>query len=410
MINIGLLGLGTVGSGVYEIINQQGLFFKNQWNEDVKIKKVLIKHKEKERFVDIDDNLLTLNPKEILDDEEIDIVIDALSDREVAYNCIKNALENNKHVVTASKAVVAPNLCELQYLAKQKRKAFLFEASVGGGIPIINPLKQMIEVDNIVQIEGILNGTTNYILTKMYEEELPFYIALKDAQHKGYAELDPTDDIKGYDTARKLSILSTVAYGQKVNFDYIDCYGIDKIAIEDIYAFKEMDLTPKLIGKSKIKDGNIYAAVEPVLVSKDSSFFSVKDAFNLILLNGLNTGELHFYGQGAGKNPTANSIILDVINIIKGIYESENINIDDNTQEHKPLGFNGKYYFRFTFKDTKDIDLLLEDIVQYSQCKLIKENKNVIAIFEWLSRKNVDEIINKAQGLGVDYFYSRIDG
>ncbi len=408
MVNIGLLGLGTVGSGVYDIINKQRVLFKNQLNKDIRIKKVLIKNMDKNRSVNIDRKLLTLNPKEILDDEEIDIVVDALSDREVAYNCIKYALENNKHVTTASKAVVAPNLCEFQNLARQKEKAFLFEASVGGGIPIVNPLKQIAEVDNIFQIEGILNGTTNYILTKMYEEELSFDIALNYAQEKGYAELDPTDDINGYDTARKLSILSTIAYGQKVNFDYIDCYGIDKIAVEDIQAFKKINLIPKLIGKSKIKDGRIYASVEPVLVNKDSFFSNVIDAFNLVLLQGVNAGELHFYGQGAGKDPTANSIILDVFNIIKGIYKNENVCINEVINKKKHLGFDGKYYFRFTFKNKKHLDLLLTDCTSYGEFKLIGEGKNVAIIFDWLLKRDVDKIVVKAKALDVDCFYSRI--
>ncbi|MCR2044419.1 homoserine dehydrogenase [Anaerosalibacter massiliensis] len=413
MINIGLMGLGTVGSGVYEIINNRRRFFEDEIGEKIKIKKVLVKNKNKNRNIDIDDKLLTLNPKDILDDPEVDIVIDVLSEKEIAYDYLKYALENKKHVVTANKAVVSSKMEELLYLSKENNKAFLFEASVGGGIPIINSLKQGIKADDIFQIQGILNGTTNYILTKMYEKGICFKDALKDAQDKGYAEADPTDDIKGYDTGRKLAILSTIAYNQPVDSKFINCRGIDEISIEDINEFRKLKLVPKLIGSSQRSDNHIYASVEPLLVKDESFFSNVKDAFNIISLRGYNTGELRFYGQGAGKNPTANSVVLDVLDIVKGTYTNGKVYENRKISGDKYLTFDGEYYLRLSSKDGKDNNYLLNILNMYnSKHKVINDKESLIVILPWTSENLINKMINEIK-LNVEdirYFYSGIYG
>lgn len=413
MINIGLMGLGTVGSGVYEIINNRRRFFEDEIGEKIKIKKVLVKNLNKNRNIDIDDKLLTLNPKDILDDPEVDIVIDVLSEKEIAYNYLKYALENKKHVVTANKAVVSSKMEELLYLSKENNKAFLFEASVGGGIPIINSLKQGIKADDIFQIQGILNGTTNYILTKMYEKDISFEDALKDAQDKGYAEADPTDDIKGYDTGRKLAILSTIAYNQPVGLKFINCRGIDEISIEDINEFKKLKFVPKLIGSSQRSDNHIYASVEPLLVRDESFFSNVKDAFNIISLRGYNTGELRFYGQGAGKNPTANSVVLDVLDIVKGTYTNGKVYENRKISGDKYLTFDGEYYLRLSSKDRKDNNYLLNILNRYnSKYRVINDKESLIVIFPWTSENLINKMINEIK-LNVEdirYFYSGIYG
>ena len=413
MINIGLMGLGTVGSGVYEIINNRRRFFEDEIGEKIKIKKVLVKNLTKNRNVDIDDKLLTLNPKDILDDPEVDIVIDVLSEKEIAYDYLKYALENKKHVVTANKAVVSSKMEELLYLSKENNKAFLFEASVGGGIPIINSLKQGIKADDIFQIQGILNGTTNYILTKMYEKGICFEDALKDAQDKGYAEADPTDDIKGYDTGRKLAILSTIAYNQPVGLKFINCRGIDEISIEDINEFKKLKLVPKLIGSSQRSDNHIYASVEPLLVKDESFFSNVKDAFNIISLRGYNTGELRFYGQGAGKNPTANSVVLDVLDIVKGTYTNGKVYENRKISGDKYLTFDKEYYLRLSSKDRKDNNYLLNILnMDDSKHKVINDKESLIVILPWTSENLINKMINEIK-LNVEdirYFYSGIYG
>ncbi|MBW4829251.1 MAG: homoserine dehydrogenase [Clostridiaceae bacterium] len=413
MINIGLMGLGTVGSGVYEIINKRRRFFEDEIGERIKIKKVLVKNLNKNRNIDINNKLLTLNPKDILDDPEVDIVIDVLSEKEIAYDYLKYALENKKHVVTANKAVVSSKMEELLYLSKENNKAFLFEASVGGGIPIINSLKQGINADDIFQIQGILNGTTNYILTKMYEKGISFEEALKDAQDKGYAEADPTDDIKGYDTGRKLAILSTIAYNQPVGLKFINCRGIDEISIEDINEFKKLKLVPKLIGSSQRSDNHIYASVEPLLVRDESFFSNVKDAFNIISLRGYNTGELRFYGQGAGKNPTANSVVLDVLDIVKGTYINGKVYKNRKINGDKYLTFDGEYYLRLSSKDRKDNNYLLNILNRYnSKYRVINDKESLIVILPWTSEKLINKMINeiKLNLEDIRYFYSGIYG
>lgn len=411
MINIGLMGLGTVGSGVYEIINNRGKFFEDEIGEKIKIKKVLVKNLNKDREIDIDNGLLTLDPKDILDDPEVDIVIDVLSEKEIAYDYLKYALENKKHVITANKAVVSSKMDELLYLSKKNAKAFLFEASVGGGIPIINSLKQGIKADDIFQIQGILNGTTNYILTKMYEEGISFEDALKDAEDKGYAEADPTDDIKGYDTGRKLAILSTIAYNQLADLKFINCRGIDEISIEDINEFKKLKLVPKLVGSSKRFDNHIYASVEPLLVREESFLSNVKDAFNMISLRGYNTGELRFYGQGAGKNPTANSIVLDLLDIVKGTYANGKVYENKKISKDEYPTFDGEYYLRLSTKDKRANNFLLNTIDIYGiKYKMINNEESLIVIFPWISEKLISKMVNKIK-LSVEdisYFYSRI--
>ncbi|SCG84168.1 homoserine dehydrogenase [Proteiniborus sp. DW1] len=411
MINIGLMGLGTVGSGVYEIISRKRTIFEDKFGHSIKIKKILVKDVNKSRQIDFNKSLLTINPSDILDDPEIDIVVEVMSDKRLAYDYLKYALKKRKHVVTANKAVVASNMYEFLNLAEKNKRAFLYEASVGGGIPIIRPLIQEVNINDICEIEGILNGTTNYILTKMYDEEVSFHEALKTAQKKGYAEFDPTDDIKGYDTSRKLSIISTIAFHQVVSPDYIACRGIDKISIADISAFKELNLVPKLIGKAKIENNIIHASVEPVLVNKNSFYFNVRDAFNIISLKGANTGELLFYGLGAGKAPTANSVVLDILNIVKNTHKNEKITLKNSSRKSTYPIFDGSYYFRFSSNNERDLDYILDGISSScSKYNIVSKSKDLIIIFDWISKKAISKIIRMTKSkVHMSCFHSRIE-
>jgi len=309
MIKIGLLGLGTVGSGIYDILTDKKFMIEKCTNKKVEITKILVRNLNKDRNIVVNKSILTDNPYDIIEDPEIDIIVEVMGGIEEPYKYIKQALENGKHVVTANKAVLSEHLYELNSIAKKSNRAILFEASVAGGIPIIKALNEMIVLNNITEIKGILNGTTNFILSKMTEEKTDFSETLKLAQDLGYAEADPTDDIEGYDAARKMAILSSIAFDRVVNINDVECRGITEISAFDIDFIKNFGFTVKLLGNASVLESNLSAQVEPVLIDKNSIMANVGNANNIVLLNGDIVGELQFYGQGAGKNPTTNNLV-----------------------------------------------------------------------------------------------------
>lgn len=410
MINIGLLGLGTVGGGVYDIISTRENLIKKLTGEKVRIKKVLVKDLNKERDINIKRDLLTINPNDILEDPEINLVVEVLNEKEDAYLYIKSAIKNKKHVITANKAVVAWKMAELIRLAEENNRAFLFEASVGGGVPIIKPLKEYTNIDKITEIQGILNGTTNYILTQMFDRDLNFIDALKEAQDLGYAELNPTDDIEGYDSLRKLYILSTIGFQRNINMKSIRCQGITGITLDDIQMFKKIDYVPKLLAKSQHLDDRISISVEPVLVRKDSMYSNVKDAFNIISIKGNNIiGELKFYGEGAGRNPTAYSIFTDILDIVNSSYNNNRVYIDENKEDEYEL-FSGKYYLRVNVKEEGSITNVLNVLDKNKlKFKVVDQSGNLFIITDYTEGEIVSKIINIInRDLKKEYFYSRI--
>ncbi len=317
MIRVGLMGLGTVGSGVYKIINNKKEYLTNLLNEDIEIKKILVKDLNKKRKINVNKKLLTDNARDILEDPEINIVIEVMGGMSPAFEYICNALKNGKHVVTANKATVSNHLGDFLNLAKDNNKKFLFEASVGGGIPIIKSLNQVAAINDITQIKGILNGTSNFILTKMMDNCASFNDSLALAKELGYAESNPKDDIEGDDAARKLSILSSLGFKTKVSTENILYRGISSIDKVDVLNFKNMNKSVKLIDIAIKNDKRISASVEPVLIEENSQFANVKDCFNMISITGSTVQELQFYGQGAGEEPTANAVVCDIIDIVK---------------------------------------------------------------------------------------------
>ncbi|MDK2814110.1 MAG: homoserine dehydrogenase [Thermoanaerobacter sp.] len=314
-MKIGLMGLGTVGTGVVHLINQNGKNIEKKLGEKIEIKKILVKDPNKKR-ASFAEGKITFDANDILEDEEIDVVVEVMGKEHPALEYIIKALKKGKHVVTANKEVIAVHGKELIKLATENKVNLLYEASVGGGIPIIRPLKQCLAANKIYEIKGILNGTTNYILTEMKQKGLDFEEVLKEAQQKGYAEADPTDDVEGFDAARKLAILCTLAFNKFILPEKIYTKGIKSISKSDIKYAEELGYHVKLIAYAKIDENErLEAWVHPVMIKKDNPLSSVNGVFNAILVDGNAVGEVMFYGQGAGMMPTASAVVADIMDV-----------------------------------------------------------------------------------------------
>ncbi len=314
MINISVLGYGTVGSGVVEVLSMNQESISQKAGNEINVKYVLdlrdfpgdpIQEKVVHDF------------SIIANDPEVQIVVETMGGTKPAYDFVKEALEKGKSVCTSNKELVAKHGAELLAIAKENKVNFLFEASVGGGIPIIRPLNQSLTADEIDEITGILNGTTNYILTKMSTEGSDFDTVLKDAQEKGYAERNPEADVEGYDACRKIAILTSLAYGMQVDYEDIYTEGITKITDKDITYAKALGASIKIFGTSKKVDKKVYAMVAPMMINGEHPLYSVNDVFNGIFVHGNMLGDIMFYGKGAGKLPTASAVVADVVDAAK---------------------------------------------------------------------------------------------
>lgn len=310
-MNIAVMGYGTVGSGVVEIIEQDSPIRKTRTDADLKVSKILVRTVRNDG---IHDSKFTTDINDIVNDESIAIVAEAIGGIHPAYEYTKACLEAGKHVVSSNKELVAEKGQELLEIAKEKNVNYLFEASVGGGIPIIRPLSVCLAGNEIEKLNGILNGTTNFILTRMIFDNLTFDTALEMAQKNGYAEKDPTDDIMGYDACRKICILASLCFGHQIDPEDIHTEGITKITPEDVSYAENWNSVIKLVATAeKRKDGKAYIIVSPAIVKKSSLLSSVDDVYNAILAKGNNVGQVVFYGRGAGKLPTASAMVGDII-------------------------------------------------------------------------------------------------
>ena len=315
MINIAVMGYGTVGSGVVEVVNTNGARINQRIGDELNIKYVL----------DLKD--FPGNPVQekiihdfetIIQDDDVQIVVEVMGGIEPAYTFVKRCLQAGKSVATSNKALVAKHGAELLSIAKENEINFLFEASVGGGIPIIRPLNSSLTADEIEEITGILNGTTNYMLTKMFYEGADYDTVLREAQANGYAERNPEADVEGYDACRKIAILSSLISGQQVDFEDIYCEGITKITVEDMTYARKMGGTIKLLASSKRYAGNrLHAIVAPCIIFPDHPLYNVNGVFNSIFVHGNVLGDAMFYGSGAGKLPTASAVVADVVDAAK---------------------------------------------------------------------------------------------
>ena len=326
MVNIAVLGYGTVGSGVVEVVNTNGSRISQRIGDELNIKYVL---DLKDFPGDPVQEKIVHDFETIIEDEEVQIVVEVMGGIEPAYTFVKRSLQAGKSVATSNKALVAKHGAELLSIAKEQNINFLFEASVGGGIPIIRPLNSSLTADEIEKITGILNGTTNYMLTRMFYEGADYEDVLKEAQEKGYAERNPEADVEGYDACRKIAILSSLISGQQVDFEDIYCEGITQITAEDMKYAKGMGMTIKLLASSKRYAGNrLHAIVAPFLLKADHPLYHVDGVFNSIFVHGNVLGDAMFYGSGAGKLPTASAVVADVVDAAKHL----NRNITDDVE------------------------------------------------------------------------------
>lgn len=316
MIQVAVMGYGTVGSGVVEVIEKNKEEINKKSNEALNIKYIL----DLRDFPgDPYEDKIVHDVEVILNDPEVQIICETMGGLKPAYEFTKRALMSGKSVCTSNKELVATHGPELIQIAHEHTCNYLFEASVGGGIPIIRPLNYSLTAEKIDAISGILNGTTNYILTKMEREGAAFEEVLKEAQEKGYAERNPEADIEGYDACRKIAILSSLMCGKNVRYQDIYTEGITKITADDFKYAKVMDCTIKLLGLAKEENGGLYAMVSPFLISKRHPLSMVNDVFNAVCVHGNMLGDSMYYGRGAGKLPTASAVVSDVVDCARHI-------------------------------------------------------------------------------------------
>jgi homoserine dehydrogenase len=361
MINIAIFGYGVVGAGVAEVIRTNSQSIAKKSGEEIFVKKIV----DIRDITDSPDiNILTKDAEEVFQDDSISIIAETIGGIGAAYEITKRALSSGRHVVTSNKELVATYGPELLTLAKENGVHYLFEASVGGGIPIIRPLYSCLAANEIDGITGILNGTTNYILTKMCKEGSDFSAALREAQDNGYAEADPTADIEGHDACRKIAILSSIAYNQFVDYKNIVTEGITKISAADMMYAEELGAVIKLVAVSKYIGDKIYARVSPCMVNKEYILSNVNDVFNAIVVSGNAIGEAMFYGPGAGKLPTASAVVADVIDIVKHIDSNSRISwkVNGENNTYDPMMAETSFFIRIIPADKNTAKESIEKI------------------------------------------------
>mgnify|MGYP001366573044 CR=1 FL=1 len=318
-IHVGLLGLGTVGCGVYRMIHEHQEELFHRIGLPIQVEKILIRDIHKDRKIIMPDDLLTTDPEDIVNNPNIDVVIEVMGGMEETKELILRALRRRKHVITANKDLLALYSGELLSVASEYGCDLFYEASVGGGIPVLRSVVDGLSSDRIFKMMGIVNGTTNFILTKMTREKISFEQALADAQALGFAEADPTSDIEGLDAARKMVILSTLGFSMKVSLEDLFIKGISTITPEDIDYADRFGYVIKLIGIARRDNGRVEISVEPAFISKDHPLASVNNEFNAIYIYGEGIGETMLYGPGAGQLPTATAVVSDLVAVAKNM-------------------------------------------------------------------------------------------
>ena len=390
-MKIGIIGLGTVGEGVLKVLTaeKESIFEKSR--ADIEVKYACDLNTDRNFSFDFDKSILINDYKKILEDPEVKIVVELIGGETIAKTIITESFKAKKSVVTANKALIAKHGVELFHIAKENGVSFLFEAAVGGGIPIVTPLMESLVANTITDIRGIMNGTSNYILTKMKEEHLSFDEALKLSSEKGYAEADPTYDVDGIDAGHKINILASLAYGGSIKFKDMQLSGIRDITTVDIAAANQLNSTIKLIASSKLlTETSAQISVEPVLISNGEILAKVDDVYNAIETTGSYTDKTLFYGQGAGMDPTASAVVADIVKIttrnhIESDYFFNSTKVfeivDSNTTKDS-------YYIRVS----KDFD------VNNSPFEITNEVENFyIILVDNISRNEINEIIKDAK-------------
>lgn len=355
-IKIALLGLGNVGSGVWKIFNANKEEIVKRSGYNIEISKILVRDINKKRCVDVPKELLTTDYNDILSDDDIKIVVELIGGIEPTKEYIINAMRRKKHIVTANKMLLAIQGDELYESADKEGVGLNYEASVAGGIPIIAGINESLTANKIESLYGIINGTTNYILTKMQFEGSSFEEALKEAQEKGYAEADPTSDIEGYDAQYKLSILASLAFGTKINTENVYREGITGITKSDIECANQFGYVIKLLGIIKEVEGELELRVHPTMIPKRHPLANVHDSFNAVFVKGNAVGDLMFYGKGAGDLPTGSAVVSDIISILRNniSLEAEGLVTKNNLWVRETRSFDeikSKYYMMISVED-----------------------------------------------------------
>lgn len=388
-LKIGLLGSGTVGTGVYKLVEAQREEMPHKIGANLSVKKVLVRDKTKKRE-GIDQSLLTDRFEDIIEDDDIQIVVEVMGGIEPARTYINAALKAGKHVVTANKDLIAEHGKELLDTASEHGCDLLFEAAVAGGIPILRPLKQCLAGNHLSEVMGIVNGTTNFILSKMTEEGMEFSDALMLATELGYAEADPTADIEGYDAGRKVAIMASIAFNSRVTFSDVYTEGITKITSRDIAYAKEMGCTIKLLGVAKNTPEGIEVRVHPMLIPSSHPLAKVDDSFNAVFVHGDAVDDAMFYGRGAGELPTASAIMGDVIDVARNIQFHCNGRISCTCYKELPIKkineIESKYFLRMQVEDRAGVLARIADT-------LGKHNVSISQVIQKNSRDNMAELV-----------------
>ena len=400
MIKVAIMGYGTVGSGVYEVFRTNKTSIDKKVGQELRVQYVL---DLREFPGDPCESVLVHDYNVILNDPEVEVVIEVMGGLKPAYDFVKSALLAKKSVCTSNKELVAKYGAELIKIAQSNNRNFLFEAAVGGGIPIIRPMNMHITADKICEITGILNGTTNYILTKMDKEGADFDSTLKKAQELGYAERNPEADIEGYDAVRKIAILASLANGKTVNFEEIYTEGISKITAEDFKYAKKMGRSIKLLGKCKNEDTGIVCSVAPRLLAPDHPLYNVSGVTNGILVRGNMVGDLVFIGSGAGKLPTASAVVSDVVDSVRHLNVSTTVMWKEEKLEVEDFSKSKKKFFVRTTKSKEEVEAVFGN-VEYIDAGISGE---IGFATEKLSEQDFDA---KAEKLGNVISRIRIEG
>lgn len=400
-IYIGLLGMGTVGSGVIEVLNQNAEDISKRAGAPVKIKKILVRDIRKNR-VDVDSTLLTDKFDDILNDGDISIIVEVMGGVKPAKDYMLRALNTGKSVITANKDVMSTSGKEIFDAASENNVDIRFEASVGGGIPIIAPLKECLTANVITEVIGIVNGTTNYMLTKMTEDGADYNAVLKEAQKKGYAEANPAADVDGLDAARKAAILASLAFNTRISFDDVSVEGITKISPTDIRYARELGYVIKLLAVGKNLNGRIDVRVNPALLPTTHPLASVNGVYNAIFVRGNAIGEAMFYGPGAGSLPTASAVVADIIttarNILRGGLGKNYCSCYDNKTLCPVEDTKSSYYVRLLVDDEPGVlgtiatafgesDVNLKSVMQTT--REIKNHAEIVVITHLVEHRKI---------------------
>ena len=363
MSNVAVIGYGVVGSGVVEVLETYSESIRRKAGKEVRVRRILdIRDFPEDPYR----HLVTRDPEDIFSDPSIDIIVETIGGTRIALDYTKKALSQGRHVVTSNKELFARHSPELLALAREKGVRYMYEASVGGGIPIIRPLMQCLAANDIMAVTGILNGTTNYILTQMRQYGKDFKTALKEARENGYAEADAANDLDGHDACRKIAILSSIAYERYIDYQDILTEGITEVTCRDFTYARIMGHTIKLVASSSREaTGNcISARVCPMLVSKKSPLYGVEDVFNAIVVTGNVVGDAMFYGRGAGKMPTASAIIADIIDVVRNPGSMVQVwRREDKGCVRDPGKSHFHYYVRMELPDRKSAARILPDMI-----------------------------------------------